>query len=55
MMGRKPLEAAKVLVDALQLPMTPEEFNTELYSTLSTEFPNAKLMPGRLENCYMHS
>lgn len=46
MMGRRPLEATQVLVDALSLPLTAEEFNKELYSKLDMLFPEAELMPG---------
>ena len=46
MMGRKPIDGATVLVEALQLPMTPEEFHTELYGNLMDLFPDAELMPG---------
>ncbi len=48
MMGRRPLDAAQVLVDALQLPLTAKEFHTELYGNLMKKFPNAKLLPGML-------
>ena len=54
MMGRRPLEAAKMLVDALELPLSAEEFNSELYKRLTPRFPDAKLMPGdviRLKPC----
>lgn len=47
MMGRPPLDAAQVLVDELQLPMTAEEFHTELYGKLMDFFPDAKLLPGK--------
>ena len=46
MMGRKPIEAARVLVEALKLPLSAEEFSTELYSSLDEVFPEAKLMEG---------
>lgn len=46
MMGRRPMEGAKILVDSLNLPMTPEEFHSELYATLMDIFPEAKLLPG---------
>lgn len=46
MMGRRPLEATQVLIDALQLPLTAEEFNKELYEKLYDMFPHAELMPG---------
>ena len=45
-MGRKPLDAARVIVEALELPVTVEEFHTELYSLLNELFPDAEMMPG---------
>ena len=51
MMGRRPLEAAKMLVDALELPLSAEEFNSELYKRLTPRFPDAKLMPGDIKPC----
>ena len=45
-MGRPPLDAAKVVVELLELPLTPMEFHTELYSKLTSKFPDANLMPG---------
>ena len=48
MMGRKPIDAATVLIDSLKLPMTPEEFNTERFGILTKQFPDAGLMPGKL-------
>jgi len=47
MMGRKPLEGAKILVDTLDLPLTPEEFHHELYGKLMDMFPEASLLPGK--------
>ena len=46
MMGRPPLEATQVLVDALSLPLTAAEFNKELYENLYKMFPDSELMPG---------
>lgn len=46
MMGRRRLEATQVLIDALSLPLTAEEFNIELYGKLHDVFPDAELMPG---------
>ena len=45
-MGRKPLDAAGFIVDALELPISAEEFHTELYSLLGELFPDAEMMPG---------
>ena len=47
MMGRKPIDGATILVEELQLPMTPEEFHKELYGNLMSMFPDAELMPGQ--------
>ena len=46
MMGRKALEAASILLAHTGVPLTPEEFHSELYSTLNSIFPEAKLMTG---------
>ncbi len=45
-MGRKPIDGAKILVDELQIPLTPEEFHLELYGNLMDKFPNAPFLPG---------
>ncbi len=47
MMGHKPIEAATILVESLGIPLTAEEFNTELYSVVEKLFADAKLMPGK--------
>ena len=46
MMGRPRHESAKILIDALDLPLTPEGFVDELYELLFQKFPHAKLLPG---------
>lgn len=46
MMGRGSLEAAKVLVDELQLPLTAEEFVKISKEKLLEQFPSATLLPG---------
>lgn len=46
MMGRGSLEAAKVLVEELQLPLTPEEVVKISQDKLLEQFPSALLMPG---------
>ncbi|KAL5476180.1 hypothetical protein EMCRGX_G026094 [Ephydatia muelleri] len=46
MMGRKALEAASILITHTGIPLAPEEFHKELYSTLNAIFPEAALMPG---------
>ncbi len=45
-MGRKPIDGAKILVDKLQIPLTPEEFHLELYGNLMDKFPDAPFLPG---------
>lgn len=45
-MGRGSLEAAKVLVEELQLPLTPEEVVKISQDKLLEQFPSALLMPG---------
>ena len=45
-MGRPPLDAVKVAMELLELPLTPMEFHTELYSKLNSKFPDANMMPG---------
>ena len=47
MMGRPRLESAKILIDGLELPLTPEDFTEELYSMLYERFPRASLLPGK--------
>lgn len=49
MMGRPRLESAKILIDGLELPLTPEDFTEELYSMLYERFPRASLLPGAIE------
>lgn len=48
MMGKKALEAAKILVDELELgeQITPEEFVRAREERLDQMFPTTKLMPG---------
>lgn len=59
LMGRSPIEAARILVEATGIPLSPEEFHHELYGSLGEIFPNAKLMPGEqvccrsLPRCYV--
>ena len=45
-MGRKPLDAAKHVVEMAKLPLDAADFNEELYKSLETVFPEAQLMPG---------
>ena len=46
MMGRGSLEAARVLVEELQLPLTAEEFVKISQDKLLEQFPSAPLLPG---------
>lgn len=46
MMGRGGLEAAKVLVEELQLPLTAEEVVKISRDKLLEQFPSALLLPG---------
>jgi len=45
-MGLPPIESTKVLIDSLDLPMTPEEYLAEAKSKLEENFVDADLMPG---------
>lgn len=46
MIGKKAMDSARILVDALQLPIAPEDYLRERESLLATLFPTAKAMPG---------
>ena len=46
MMGRGNLEAARVLVEELQLPLTPEEVVKISAEKLLELFPSVPLLPG---------
>ena len=49
LLGRPSLEAARHLVRALALPMTPEDFLLEREARLAKVFPDSRPMPGARE------
>jgi pseudouridine-5'-monophosphatase len=46
MIGKKAADSARILVDALKLPITPEDYLREREAMLATLFPSAQPMPG---------
>ena len=46
MIGKAARDSARILVDALQLPITPEDYLREREATLAALFPGAQAMPG---------
>jgi HAD superfamily hydrolase (TIGR01509 family) len=46
MIGKKAIDSARILVEALNLPIQPEDYLRERESMLAELFPNAKAMPG---------
>jgi len=49
MIGKKAIDSARILVEALDLPMKPEDYLRERESLLAALFPTAKAMPGARE------
>ena len=49
MIGRKALDAARYLVEALELPITAEEYLAEREAGLAALMPTADAMPGAVE------
>jgi pseudouridine-5'-monophosphatase len=46
MIGKKAIDSARILVEALNLPIRPEEYLRERESMLAELFPTAQAMPG---------
>jgi HAD superfamily hydrolase (TIGR01509 family) len=46
MIGKKAADSARILIDALQLPISPEQYLRERESLLAALFPTAQAMPG---------
>lgn len=46
MIGKAASDSARILVDALQLPITPEDYLREREAMLAALFPKAQAMPG---------
>lgn len=49
MIGRPAIDSATALIQALQLPITPEQYIEEKEQYLEDRFPNAKAKPGAQE------
>src|SRR5262245_8476094 len=49
MIGKKAIDSARILVEALHLPIKPEDYIRERESMLAELFPTAKPMPGARE------
>lgn len=47
--GRLGPEAQKIMIDAYDLPMTPEELHKRLFEIQETLWPTCKFLPGALE------
>lgn len=48
-MGRTALEAARVIIDILGLPMSVEDLQQETAAELARLLPTATLMPGKYQ------
>lgn len=46
LMGKKPFDAAKQVISALELPLSPEEWIERIKRDMEPVFPEAKLLPG---------
>lgn len=51
LMGLQTLETAKMIISALELPMTTEQFIEESKKQFEMLFPDTQLMPGKSINC----
>ena len=49
MMGRSALDSIRIFVEALQLPLSPEEYLDQRNRHLQSLFPEAKPMPGAVD------
>lgn len=48
MIGKKAIDSARILIEALDLPITPEDYLRERESMLAELFPTVEAMPGAL-------
>ncbi|MGK5095233.1 HAD-IA family hydrolase [Deltaproteobacteria bacterium TL4] len=46
MIGKKAIDSARILVESLELPISPEEYLVERESLLAELFPSAQALPG---------
>jgi len=49
MMGKSPIESARLLVEELDLPITPEDYLAQRVEGLERLFPRAKALPGAVD------